>query len=184
MRTLQLFSACLLLLLSIASCGDSEQTSTQTKAVDPDQEIARIEAAEVKLFDAMGKHSDSLATVVMDGYKQFISDHPDHERTPEFLFRSANIARSYRDYDQAIANYERIVKDYPDYENIVESHFLMAFMYDNDFKDKPKAEEIYKQVAAQYPDHNFASQATERLKTLYLSDEELIKRFKEMNGVE
>jgi len=171
----------LFLVLFVSSCKTESAEKTTKAAVSPDQEIANIERQEALLFDAMGEHSDSMATKVMGSYKSFINDNPDHERTPEFLFRSANIARSYKKYDEALSNYKNIVANYPEYENIVESHFLMAFMYDNDYKDKAKAETVYKEVMEKYKGHLFAKQAEERLKTLHLTDDELIKRFKEQN---
>ncbi len=170
----------LLLVLSLmlfAACStDKFDSMSDTEA------IALIESQEESLFDAMGQHSDSVSRSVLGLYDKFAAKFPAHELTPEYLSRAGNISRSLKDYDMAISKYQTIVDKYPDFEKVTEAHFLIAFIYDNDLKQKEKAKAVYQKIADTRGDHVFAKQAKERLETIHLSDKELIERFKRQNA--
>ncbi|MDA0973487.1 MAG: hypothetical protein O2867_07120 [Bacteroidetes bacterium] len=144
--------------------------------------IADIESMEKKLFSTMESPDDSLADALMTAYEAFNTEFKENEMAPEFLFRAANVARSFNEYDRALSCYETILADHPEYENIIETKFLIAFMYDNDFKDKDKAEELYKKMAAEYPRHLFGKEAAQRLETLHMTDQEMLEHFKRKNA--
>lgn len=122
---------------------------------------------------------NSLAFEAIKLYKQFADSFPDEKAAPGYLFNAANVSIGIRQYIQAINFLERIKQHFPDYEKSPESLFLMAFIYDNYLDQKGRAREIYEEVIATYPQHKFASDAKEVIKTLEMSDEELIKMFQE-----
>ena len=147
------------------------------------ESITQIEKMEKDLFATMETPDDSLADALMTAYESFDAQFKESELAPEYLFRAANLARSFNDYKRAIGHYEAIVDHHADYENIIETKFMIAFMYDNDFKDKKKAEELYKSIAAEYPEHIFGREANKRLETLHMSDQEMLEYFKRKNGL-
>lgn len=112
-------------------------------------------------------------------YKQYADSFPGEKPAADFLFKAANVCIGLRQYKQAIGFLERIQNHFPEYEKSAESLFLKAFIYDNYLNQKGMAREIYQEVIDQYPSHKFASDAKEVIKTLELTDEELIKMFKE-----
>ncbi|NNC82499.1 MAG: tetratricopeptide repeat protein [Flavobacteriales bacterium] len=146
------------------------------------ERIGQIEQLEIAMFDKDKKFDEDIARDLMGDYEQFAEEFPEHEMAPEFLDRAANIARQLKEYERGLENYQTIVVRYPDFEKIIETKFLIAFMYDVELKNKEKAEEKYKAVAEQYPDHVFGKNAKDRLVTLHMSDEELIEFFNQKNS--
>jgi hypothetical protein len=66
---------------------------------------------------------------------------------PEFLDRVVNIAGGLKDYQPGLDNYQAIVDGSPVFERVIDTKFLIAFMCDNEIKDKVKAEAHYKTVS-------------------------------------
>jgi len=161
----------LLLILFLTVCLISCQDNAHEK----------IEAVQEIMFKHPDNINDSIKTVAFDLYMEFSNKNPEDEMCPEYMFRAANIARSFKKYEDAIDIYEKIVSNYSDYNMVTESHFLIAFVYENDLNDKVKAKEIYEEVAKQYPDEKFGEQAALRLKTIHMSDEEMLRMFQEKN---
>jgi len=153
------------------------------KKMTEQESISQIEQMEKDLFSKMEVPNDSLADVLITAYETFNMDYKDHELAPEFLFRAANLARSFNEFDRAMGHYQTILNQHTDYQNIIETKFMIAFMYDNDLKDKKKAEEVYKSIAAEYPEHIFGREASKRLETLHMTDQEMLDYFKRKNGL-
>ncbi|NND93913.1 MAG: hypothetical protein HKN45_03555 [Flavobacteriales bacterium] len=145
------------------------------------EKIMHIEDTEKVLFDKEKDFDETLAEQLLNEYEAFAASYPENEMTPVYLDRAANIARGLKDFERGLKNYQAIVEGYPEFERIIETKFLIAFMYDNEIKDKAKAEEHYKAVAQEYPDHIFGRNAKDRLITLHMSDEELLEFFDEKN---
>lgn len=120
-----------------------------------------------------------LAIDIIQLYKQYADSFPKEKSAPGFLFKAANVCIGIRQYNQAISFLERLKAHFPEYEKSAESLFLLAFIYDNYLDQKGRAQEIYEEVIEKYPDHKFAADAKEVIKTLSMTDEELIKMFQE-----
>ncbi len=160
----------LLALLTLASCNSEAD------------KIRSIEACEQVLFDKEKEFDENIAKQLLSDYEDFSSSYPKNEMAPVFLDRAANIARGLKDYQRGLDNYQAIVDGYPEFERIIETKFLIAFMYDNEIKDKAKAEQHYKAVAEEYPGHVFGRNAKDRLITLHMTDEELLEFFEKKNA--
>jgi len=161
------FLALIILLFTIASCQNNEHEE--------------IESVLETMFQHPDNINDSIKTVALDLLLNFADAHPEDEMCPEYMFRAANISRSFKKYEDAIQIYQRIVDGYPEYNMRTESHFLIAFVYENDLGDKTKATEIYEEVAKKYPSEKFGQQATLRLQTIHMSDDEMLRMFQEKN---
>lgn len=164
-----------LLLFFLTACADRAH-------LDQEKMQARIEHFQSKLLDADNDQLDrSMADSLILEYDKFVSKYPDNEWSPEYLFNKANIYRSFGKFDEAIKIYRKIIAEYPNFKMITASHFLIALIYESDLNNKEKAEEVYKEVAQLYPNEKFGQDAAERLKTIHLTDEELIQFFNEKN---
>jgi len=166
----------------LVSCA-TDKVSTPLPASD---QIAEIEEIMEKMFEIstnsnMRAQSDSIMEVLNERYDRFVKENPEHEMAPVYLDNAANIARKKKDYKTALEYYNRIVKDYPQSENIVDTKFLIAFVYDAELNNKEKAREQYQAVVDEYPNHILGRNAKARLENLHMSDEELIEHFESMN---
>jgi tetratricopeptide (TPR) repeat protein len=171
----------LLVVFSIAMLGACTEGS---KGVDSERAalVVTIDSLEQAFFGNEMNVDKELAAQLLQSYIKFTDTYPMDEHTADYLYKGAGLARGVRLYTRALQMYTRILTDYPDYKKIVETQFLIAFTYDNDIKDIEKAKEAYNLVIEMYPNHEFAVQARERLKTIDLSDEELIELFMQMNA--
>ena len=98
---------------------------------------------------------------------------------PEFLYRSAETARTLRDIPTAIQLYDWIIDAYPTHPRAAVSLFLKAFTYDNDLKDFTKAGQYYNEFLTKYSDNEFAESAKFLLDNLGKSEEDLRKMLEE-----
>lgn len=171
-----LFSSLLLLI----ACGETSTKESEV-AQEKNELVMRIDSLENLLFGSEANVDKEVAAQLLQSYIRFTDTYPTDSRAADFLYKGAGIARGVGVHSRALKMYRQILKDYPDFEKQAETQFLIAFTLDNDIKDIEKAKEAYAVVMNQYPDHEFAAQAEERLKTIDLSDEELIELFMQRN---
>ncbi|TVR38578.1 MAG: hypothetical protein EA392_08875 [Cryomorphaceae bacterium] len=165
----------------ITACGGS--ASEQEQAKNEMESLAhRIDSLEQVLFSHESRVDREAAAQLLQSYIKFVDTYPTDERAPHFLYKGAGIARGVGVHNRAIEMYFRILDDYPDFGKDPEIYFLIAFTLDNDVKDIEGAKGMYNEVIARFPDHEFAVQAEERLKTIDLTDEELIELFMQRNA--
>lgn len=153
---------------------------TYQKADDLDK---TIEVYEKILYDK-GKETNfdiKAAMGTVRAYEKFAKEKTDDAKTPEYLFKAAEIQRSLKNYKKAIENYETIQKDFPQYDKTPHSTFLLGFIYENDLKDNDKAKAMYEQFLEKYPEHELADDVKFSLDNLGITPEEIIKRFEESN---
>ncbi|MEZ4885036.1 MAG: UPF0158 family protein [Chitinophagales bacterium] len=165
---------------SISTSYQYRIAETYQKADDLDK---TIETYEKILYDK-GKDSNfdvKAAMGTVRAYESFAKTRADDAKTPEYLFKAAEIERSLKNYKKAIENYQTIQTKYPDYEKTPHSMFLLGFIYENDLKDDAKAKALYEQFLEKYPEHELADDVKFSLDNLGISPEEIIKRFEEKN---
>lgn len=168
-----------LLLLTVACSQASEEKVTTEEKPKAEEMAARITAMEDSLFEHMAFDQRS-AHMLLDVYKAYVNAHPLDERSPEFLFRAAGVARNLKDFEQSLRLYDRIVVDNPSWEKIPETLYMKAFVYDNDLDRKGEAKVAYEKVYKNFPQHTLAGQARIAIDNLQYTDEELIERFRKM----
>lgn len=172
MKKMAIFS---IVICSIFSCNQPAEFKL-TKENLTDSINAR--ETELKKLEVLTPNN-SLAMEAIKLYQQFADSFPQEKAAPDYLFKAANVSIGVREFTRAINFLERIKENFPAYEKSAESLFFMAFIYDNYLEQKGRAGEIYEEVIQKYPEHKFASEAKEVLKTLSMSDEELIKMFQQ-----
>lgn len=159
----------LFILLCLYSCKSEKQKLSE-----------QIKANEEKLFnDSTKMLNPAVAKDEFDAYQKFASDYPNDTASPGFLFKAADLASGMRRPREAARLYRELISKYPDHSKIATSYFLLAFVYDNDIKQKDSAKIYYKEFLEKFPTHQFAPSAKASLDQIEmgLSDEELVKIF-------
>ncbi len=138
-----------------------------------------IKTAEDAMYgDKQNLEFDSnKAQNLVNAYSDYAAAFPQDTLTANYLFKSAEVLRSLRKFDDAVNIYQQIGKDYPNYEKAPHSLFLLGFSYENDMKRLKDAEQVYKQFLAKYPSHELADDVQFSLNNLGKSPEEIIKEF-------
>ncbi len=187
-----LFVSCLLFcFFCISSCGSGGSTdstsstnaATAEKVVkSKDDLLSDIEQYTKELYenkDDKKKFTFDLAKAekLVGTYEAFINGFPNEPEVPSYLFKSAEIYRSLRNFNKSNNCYTQILEKYPDYEKTPHSLFLMGFSYENDMNLPDKAKEIYLQFLEKYPDHELKDDVKFSLSNLGKTPEEIIKEF-------
>ena len=161
----------------LAACSDPAGT------VDPKLAEARtrIRAMEDSLFEHQAFDRRS-AQAMVDVYKAYAVAYPQDSLTPEYLFRAAGTVKSMGDPQQSLLLYDRIAEDYPAWRRLVDVLYMKALTLDDDLDRDGEAKTVYEQVIYQFPEHPFARDAKAMIENLGLTDEELIAKFRAMNG--
>ena len=102
---------------------------------------------------------------------------PNDSKSPEFLFKAGETARSIRQFPKAIDIYNWIYDKFQSNEKAPQALFLKAFTLDNDLKQKDAAKALYEEFLKKYPDNDFADDTEFLLKNIGVSDDDIIKGF-------
>ncbi len=167
-------------MLFLVACGGVTDEERQVQQ-ETDGLATKIDSLENVLFGSETNVDKEAAAQLLQNYIRFTDTYPADSRTPDYLYKGAGIARGVGVQSRALKMYQRIIDDYPDYGKQPETYFLIAFTYDNDLKEIERAKEAYRVVINKFPEHEFAEQARERLKTIDLTDEELLELFMQRN---
>ncbi len=100
---------------------------------------------------------------------------PDDKKVPEYLYKSAEIARSIRTLPKAMSLYDWIIDQYPNYVDIPKVLFIKAYLIEYEYGDIEEARKLYEAFLKKYPSHEFAKSAEFLLKNLGKSEEEILK---------
>lgn len=167
-------------ILSLGACSQPKEKSPSD--LSKAELTTMVEALHDSLvnptsLELNAKHAEKLMNYCLAYAEKF----PEDTSSAEMLYKASRSARGLQQYKQSIDIYDQIIANYPNYSKLPECYFFKAFVFDNDIKDKAKAEVAYKEVIAKFPTHRFAADAELLIEHLYLSDEELIKLFEEKN---
>ncbi len=170
----------------LPSCGNQDpevQKAVSSTSEARRQMISKIDSLEdivyVDTFDYQAKSTAELLRTYNQYTETFVGD---KEKTPEYLYKAAALCRATKLPVKAIKYYDKILTDYPNFERNPEVAFLSAFTFDEDLHQKDRAKEAYQEVIDKFPNDKWAEQAQERLKTIDMSDEELIQSFMKKNA--
>lgn len=169
-----LFTFSVMLLLTFTAC----QTGGSTTNNSPAALLDSIQIAEDALKgDKSGNFDVAKAQTALSAYEKFIAASPKDAQTSEYLFKSAEIYRSLRQFDKAIAAYQKIITDFPNYDKTPHSLFLMGFCYENDLGQKDQAKPLYEEFLKKYPKHELAQSVQFSLSNIDKTPEQIIKEF-------
>lgn len=163
-----------LLPLVLFACGSDPVSEADAKKVEGQR---RIRAMEDSIFVNQAFDMRS-AQAMIDVYKAYTTAYPQDSLAPEYLFRAGGTYESMHNVDEALVMYDRVVKDYPQWNRMVDVLYKKAVMLHNAGR-LGEARGAYEEVIGKFPDHKFAQDARVLIEDLGMSTEEWLKRAKE-----
>jgi tetratricopeptide (TPR) repeat protein len=107
------------------------------------------------------KDSQAIAT-----YDSVNIKYPGHSLNDRILMRKAQISEKNFQFDNAIALYSDVLENYPASTSADDALYKMALLYELQFKNVEKAQELYKQILLSYPGSIFVSDSRNRYRIL------------------
>lgn len=107
------------------------------------------------------KDSQAIAT-----YDSVNIKYPGHSLNDRILMRKAQISEKNFQFDNAIAMYSDVLENYPASTSADDALYKMALLYELQFKNVEKAQELYKQILLSYPGSIFVSDSRNRYRIL------------------
>jgi TolA-binding protein len=185
-----------MLLILSASCGNSKsekaikakedslrrQVYKDSKPVK-EQFAATVKQAEERMKAAKSASYDAgIANALIKSYLDYANAFPNDTLSPDYIFRSAEIASSGGSYDQALILFKSVTDKYSRYKYVVEALYEEAMIYDSKLPGQTeKARIIYQQIIDDYPKHKLAEDAKIAIANLGKTDEQLVKEFEKKN---
>jgi tetratricopeptide (TPR) repeat protein len=162
----------LLGLLFLSACTD--------KAEKLERQIADL----VKEIKTDGKLDEDKVVRLIGLYETFITEFPEKEQTVKYLEMQAKYYSALNEFDKALNNYNRIYKEFTEYDKRGDAVFMMAFINEVNLSNLKAAEQYYKLYLKEFPDGELADDALFSLENLYLTPEQLLEKFMQMNAEE
>jgi len=157
-----------------------ENVKEKLASASKDEVSEAIGTAEKELYGSDNNNLEfdkSKAQKLVDTYQVFTTKFPEDTSTANYLFKSAEVLRSLRKFNEAVGIYGTIVKDHDDFEKAPHSLFLQGFTYENDLKNNEEAKKCYESFVEKYPKHELADDVQFSLDNLGKSPEDIIKEF-------
>ena len=179
----------LLILMSslLMACNDSVDESQDIvvkvrkvfNPVDYKNEKQEILALEDSLLNMeIDSKSKKLSQKLLSKSIKYADNYPKDTLSGDFLFLAARAANGLGQYHNSLDLMNRIIRYYKSYDHLAEVYFLKAFTYDENLNDKAKAKNAYSELMRKFPNDPLAVQAQFMLDNLYLTDKQLIEKFK------
>jgi tetratricopeptide (TPR) repeat protein len=198
MKIIPLIARFCVIVILLGACGDtapkSETADSQAgnspspkeMVANPsgrslEDRLAEIDSLEVQVGSEGDQPTEITARKLMGAYLDFAIYQSKDDRVPEFLFRAGEWARYIGRKKKAVEVFQQVYDNYPDYDRRIEALNWVAFICDFETGQKEEARAAYQKLANQHADHPLGKDAQARLQTIDLSDEELIKKFREQN---
>ncbi len=168
------------LYLQVFPNGTHAATAKQALANSPNSIVDDITALGSSMYDETTHKVDfQAANDYIRVCELFALVQPKNTQSPEYLHKAGETARAVRSFPKAVAIYDWIYTQYPNYEKAAQALFLKAFTYDNDLNDKATAKALYEEFLKKFPEDDFADDTQFLLNNLGKDDEEIIKGFNE-----
>jgi len=187
----------LLSLVFFASCSTGDNTSkvsATTATANATEATVPATATDVKslkgeidqmeeFFKANGNKplDKPKAKLFVEKSVLFVSLYPEHEMSPAFLFRAAEVSRALKQYQQGVQMLDQVYTQYPNHEKAPVALFLKAYTHEENLKDPASAKKYYHEFLQKFPEHDLKVQVEQLLSVIDKSPEELIKSFQKKN---
>ncbi|MFK8105061.1 MAG: tol-pal system YbgF family protein [Saprospiraceae bacterium] len=137
-----------------------------------------IATSRTKSFDTTTQRLDKAAAAnYVNVTELYAHAFPKEASNAEQLFKVAEIANILGKHDRALAIYNTILADYPNYEKMPQAMFLKGYTLDTHMKKFNDAKLAYEAFLAKYPEDNFAESTKFLIKNLGKPDAEIIEGF-------
>lgn len=166
------------LYLQVFPNGTQAAAAKQALASSPNSMVEDITALGSSMYDETTHKVDfEAANDYIRVCELYALLQPKNDQSPEYLHKAGETARAVRAFPKAVAIYDWIYTQFPNYEKAAQALFLKAFTYDNDLNDKATAKVLYEEFLNKYPNDDFADDTQFLLSNLGKDDEEIIKGF-------
>jgi TolA-binding protein len=140
--------------------------------------------------DYMKKASESIkenkVSDAVQDYQSLLKEYPNSKLAPQALRELAMLYQNKMVKDvsetesltKAAELYKSVFDKYPDSDIAPPSLFMSGFIEANDLRHYDKATAIYKTFLEKYPKHQLAASATEELKYMGLTPEQILQKKK------
>jgi len=138
--------------------------------------IKKIDKLEQKIFSNK-EHSPiklDVDTMILL-YDNYIDNYTDDSLMIIYMFKKAGLLRINHQYIEAVAVFEDINTNYPDFSRAPDALLYEAMIYGDDLKNEVIAEKKYKEFISKYPNHPYRKDAEDLIKLLGKSDEEIME---------
>ena len=125
--------------------------------------------------------SRGLSVKLLETAQKHLEKFPESEYRRELIRKGSRAAQGLGQDYEAIRLINIAIKDNKNDSTIIDEMNLRAFLFDKMDNNK-KAQEAYEEIIALFPNHESVIMHKERLKTLHLTEDELIKLFEEKNA--
>ncbi len=183
------------LLLSLMNCGNAEtpkqEQETSIEQVLTQKNIDRMSDMELFLFsEELEKNlmdeesleiSRGLSVKLLETAQKHIEKFPESEYRRELIRKGSRAAQGLGQDFEAIRLIEIAISENKEDPTIIDEMNLRAFLFDK-MDNKKKAQEAYEEIIEKFPTHESVEMHKERLKTLPLTEEELIQLFEKKNA--
>ena len=79
--------------------------------------------------------------------------------------------------DKSIENFNKVIKEFPDFKKIEECYFLKGFVFENYLKDFASAKKSYNEFLTKFPKSDLADDAQVSLENMGLTPEQIMRKF-------
>jgi tetratricopeptide (TPR) repeat protein len=180
---IRIILACFFLSMSFScdSSGDTSNSSNNTGVtIDDDRkEIERMQDSLLTVGSVL--EVQKYSRLLLEKTLRFVETYPRDRKNPDYLLLAARSAIGIGEYEKGISILDSILVRYTNYGKLPEIMFLKAFTYDESLNKKEKAKEAYLKLIQTYPHDPLAKEAQLMLDNLFLSNEELIRKFEQQN---
>lgn len=123
--------------------------------------VALSRYADVQLL--LYQHKSAEALIEIDS---MLVTWPGHDLTDDLLYVKADIKKKNGDFNEAAELLNRIVEEYGKGLLGAKSYFELGVLYEDNIKDKEKAQEIYNDFLKKYPGSIYTTDARKRFRVL------------------
>ncbi|GIV41320.1 MAG: hypothetical protein KatS3mg034_0630 [Vicingaceae bacterium] len=175
----------LLSLTVFVSCNLSE-TKKKLEEEDKKKRLATIEQLNKEYNESfkLGKPDEGKAASLLRNYLDYSEKYPEDSLSPDFLFKTAQLAISLRRFDEGVKYLQKFRTLYKDHPLDPMVLFTLGFTYENHLNDLGKAEKYYQEFLNKYPNHELANDVDLMIQNLGKSPEEIINRANQNNSVQ
>ena len=133
-----------------------------------ERQLAEPTAAEQQAYDqAFRALRETRYADAAEGFDAFLRDHPQSTYAPNALYWLGEVYYVTRDFETALAQFERLQETYPDSSKKPDALLKIGFShYERGNWDRARA--ALEQVIADYPGTNYSRLAENRLRTMRL----------------
>ncbi len=156
----------------IVSCGSNKESDLK-KVTDLEKAIGS------KAYSDKAKGEELIVA-----YDDYVKKYPKDTASARMLFESGRLSMNLAKGKNAVAYFDKVITDFPDYTKTPDCMFLKGFVYDDLLKDLVNAKKCYQAFIDKYPKHDFADDAQASINNLGKTPEQLIKEFEEKSKVD